>query len=56
MESLSKAAIKIGESSIFGASKVTNLQIALAKMGFVRGDIDNMTQSIVNFATALQRI
>ena len=54
MRGVSQGAIALGRASIFGAKGVTELQIILAKMGFVKEDILNMQRAIVNLATATQ--
>jgi len=54
MNGIKQSAIEIGKSSIFGAKGVGELQVELAKMGFAKQDIIDMTQAIVNLATATQ--
>ena len=54
MERFAQEAIRVGSASIFGAEKVTKLQVQLAKMGFAIPDINQMTESIVRLAMATQ--
>ena len=54
MEILSKSAITLGKSSIFGAKGVSELQIVLAKMGFSKNEIMAMQGAINDLAIATQ--
>lgn len=53
VEDMSKSARELGRTSEFTASEVTQLQIALARLGFDRGQIENMQGSVLKFAQAM---
>jgi TP901 family phage tail tape measure protein len=42
-----------GLTTAFTATQVTELQVALAKLGFTQDEISLSTKSLINFATAL---
>jgi TP901 family phage tail tape measure protein len=50
---LTEEARRLGATTIFTASQVTDLQVSLAKLGFTADEIQNSTEGVVNFATAL---
>lgn len=50
---LSKAARKLGASTSYSASEVTQLQIELAKLGFVKQDILEMSPAVLKFAKSV---
>lgn len=49
---LTEQAEFLGATTIFTATQVTELQIALAKLGFTAEEISNSTEAVVDFATA----
>ena len=53
VEGLSKSAKDLGRTSEFTASEVTQLQIALARLGFDTGQIESMQSSVLKFALAM---
>lgn len=53
IELLTNSAKKLGETTEFSASQVTELQTELAKLGFSEKEIINMQSSILQFSTAL---
>jgi len=50
---LTKTAKQLGSVSIFTASQVTDLQVSLAKLGFTTSEIQDSTEAVVQFATAV---
>lgn len=50
IEDLSKAARELGASTSYSAAEVTQLQIELAKLGFAKQDIMDMSSSVLKFA------
>ena len=52
-ESLSKSARELGESTIFTATEVSELQLALKKLGKSTTEIEAIQGSILNFSQAL---
>ena len=50
IEDLSKAARELGASTSYSAAEVTQLQIELAKLGFAKQDILDMSSSVLKFA------
>lgn len=50
MAALTKNAIDLGSTSAFTASEVQDLQIELAKLGFVESQILDMTEAVINFS------
>jgi TP901 family phage tail tape measure protein len=54
MDIFARQAVQVGSTSVYGAKGVSELQVQLAKMGFSIREIGNMTQAIVNLATATQ--
>lgn len=53
VKDLSDSAKELGRTSEFTASEVTQLQVALARLGFDTGQIKNMQKSVLNFALAM---
>ena len=53
VKELSDSARNLGRTSEFTASEVTQLQIALARLGFDTGQIQNMQKSVLDFALAM---
>lgn len=53
VERLSDSAKELGRTSEFTASEVTQLQIALARLGFNTGQIEAMQDSVLKFALAM---
>ena len=53
VEGLSRSAKDLGRTSEFTASEVTQLQIALARLGFDTGQIESMQGSVLKFALAM---
>jgi len=53
MEALTSAGRELAKTTEFTASDVAQLQINLARLGFGEGDIMNMEDAIVKFATAV---
>lgn len=53
VKELSDSAKELGRTSEFTASEVTSLQVALARLGFDTGQIQNMQKSVLNFALAM---
>lgn len=49
---LSDEARRLGASTAYTATEVTELQIELAKLGYAKGDIKNMTEQVLYFAQA----
>ncbi len=49
---LTDEAKKLGATTVFTASQVTDLQIELAKLGFTANEIQNSTAAILDFAAA----
>jgi TP901 family phage tail tape measure protein len=54
MQRFSSVALEVGRNSIYGAKGVAEMMTQLAKMGFAARTIEDMTQGIVNLATATQ--
>lgn len=52
MKSFQESAEALGRSTVFTASQVTQLQIALAKLGFVEAEIHAMEEGVLHFAQA----
>lgn len=52
MKGFKKTAEELGRSTVFTASQVTSLQIALAKLGFTEGEIHAMEKDVLHFAQA----
>lgn len=50
---LSDAARKLGASTSYSAAEVTQLQIELAKLGFAKQDIMDMSESVLKFAKSV---
>ena len=50
---LTDEAKRLGAITIYTAAQVTELQIELAKLGFLKEDIKAMTPAVLNFATAV---
>ena len=50
---LTNQALKLGQTTRYTASEVTNLQTELAKLGFTQRQILQMSESVLNFATAV---
>ena len=53
MKALNKEAIRLGSTTAFTATQVSNLQIEFAKLGFPTEDIINLTESTLNAAAAM---
>ena len=53
VKGLSDSARDLGRTSEFTASEVTQLQIALARLGFDTGQIEKMQSSVLKFALAM---
>lgn len=53
IEQLSESAKRLGRTSEFTASEVTQLQVALARLGFDTGQIEAMQGSVLKFAQAM---
>lgn len=53
VKKLSESAKDLGRTSEFTASEVTQLQIALARLGFDTGQIESMQSSVLKFALAM---
>ena len=53
---LSKAAEELGRTTEFTATEVTELQIALARLGFTRTQILDMEDSVLKFAAAVNAV
>lgn len=53
MKDLEDAALKLGSTTRYTASEVTNLQTELAKLGFTQKEILDMEPSVLNFATSV---
>lgn len=53
MAVMSDKAKELGKTTEYTASEVTDLQTALAKLGFSAGDINNMSESVLALATDL---
>ena len=53
MGALTENALALGSSTEYTASQVTQLQTELAKLGFNQGEIIDMSQSVLEFATAV---
>ena len=54
MDKLEKSAIKLGSSTSFTSTQVTELQTELAKLGFTSDQIMGMQKSVLNFAKAVR--
>ena len=52
-EKMAQAAKDLGRTSEFSASEVTELQIALARLGFTQGQILAMQEPVLKFASAV---
>lgn len=52
VEELSKAAQELGRSTMYSAGEVTALQTSLARLGFTKGQIQDMEGAILKFAAA----
>lgn len=52
MKEMVEQAKELGRATVFTASQVTQLQIELSKLGFEKPAIQDMTQSILDFAQA----
>lgn len=50
---LTESARRLGSVTLYTAQEVTQLQIALAKLGFDSEEIQNMQSSVLNFAVAV---
>lgn len=50
---LTESARRLGQTTLYTAQEVTQLQIALAKLGFGTDEIKNMESSVLNFALAV---
>ncbi len=53
VENLAKTARRLGENSIYTASQVAEMQLSLKKLGLEVSTIDNMSESVLKFATAM---
>lgn len=53
IEQLSESAKRLGRTSEYTASEVTQLQVALARLGFDTGQIEAMQGSVLKFAQAM---
>lgn len=53
MEGLTREALRLGGSTRYTATQVTQLQTELAKLGFNQGQIKAMEEPVLNFATAV---
>lgn len=53
MKALTDEAIRLGAKTRYSASQVTELQTALAKLGFTQEQILSMGEPVLNFATAV---
>lgn len=53
IEKLTQSAKDLGRTSEFTASEVTQLQIALSRLGFDTGQIEEMQAAVLNFALAM---
>lgn len=53
IQNLTNQALALGQTTRYTASEVTGLQTELAKLGFAQRDIIQMTESVLNFATAV---
>lgn len=53
MKALTNTALQLGRTTEYTASQVTDLQTALAKLGFGKGSIIAMQQYVLQFATAV---
>lgn len=53
MKALTNSALMLGRTTEYTASQVTELQTALAKLGFGKGSIIAMQQYVLQFATAV---
>lgn len=53
MKNLTDAAKRLGATTAYTASQVTELQTELAKLGFSQGQIIAMEKSVLDFATAM---
>lgn len=53
MEALRESALRLGETTEYTASQVTELQTELAKLGFTQQEIFNMQKAVLQFATAV---
>ena len=53
IKGLTKAAMDLGRVTEFTASEVTELQTALARLGFTEGQITDMQESVLKFASAV---
>ena len=53
VDRLAKTARKLGENSIYTASQVAEMQLSLKKLGLEVGTIDEMSESVLSFATAM---
>ena len=53
VDRLAKTARRLGANSIYTASQVAEMQLSLKKLGLEVGTIDNMSESVLKFATAM---
>lgn len=53
LEALTQDAKRLGVETLFSATKVTQLQIELSKLGFENEEIQNSTKAIIDFAVAM---
>ena len=53
VEKLARTARLLGENSIYTASQVAEMQLSLKKLGLEVGTIDDMSESVLKFATAM---
>lgn len=53
VEGLANSAKQLGTQTKYSASEVTQLQIALSRLGFDSGQIEAMQGAVLNFATAM---
>ena len=49
---MTEQAKELGRTTVFTASQVSQLQIELSKLGFEKKAIEDMTESILQFAQA----
>lgn len=53
IQSLSDTARELGENSVYTAAEVANLQVELKKLGLSAKDVDDLSEGMVRFATAM---
>jgi len=53
IEDMTQAAIDLGRNTMYSASEVTELQTALARLGFTKTQILDMQESVLKFAAAV---